>query len=61
MNAPEKLTQYDRDAQVVGNIVHLEHFNVVIDDQRLATDTVGPLPRQDLPDAPDAGINGHGG
>ena len=37
MNAPEKLKQYDRDAQVVGNIVHLEHFNVVIDDQRLAT------------------------
>ena len=37
MNAPEKLKQYDRDSQVVGNIVHLEHFNVVIDDQRLAT------------------------
>ena len=37
MNAPEKLKQFDRDAQVVGNIVHLEHFNVVIDDQRLAT------------------------
>ena len=37
MNAPEKLKQYDRDAQVVGNIVHLEHFNVVINDQRLAT------------------------
>jgi len=37
MNAPEKLKQYDRDAQVVGNIVHLEHFNVVIPDQRLAT------------------------
>lgn len=37
MNAPEKLKQYDRDAQVVGNIVHLEHFNVVIGDQRLAT------------------------
>ena len=37
MNAPEKLKQYDRDAQVVGNIVHLEHFNVVVDDQRLAT------------------------
>ncbi len=36
MNAPE-LKQYDRDAQVVGNIVHLEHFNVVIGDQRLAT------------------------
>jgi len=37
MNAPEKLRQYDRDAQVVGNIVHLEHFNVVVGDQRLAT------------------------
>jgi hypothetical protein len=36
MNAPEKLKQFDRDAQVVGNIVHLEHFNVVIPDQRLA-------------------------
>jgi hypothetical protein len=37
MNAPEKLKQYDRDAHAVGNIVHLEHFNVVVDDQRLAT------------------------
>lgn len=37
MNAPEKLKPYDRDAQVVGNIVHLEHFNVCIPDQRLAT------------------------
>ena len=37
MNAPEKLKQYDRHARTVGNIVHLEHFNVVIDDQRLAT------------------------
>ena len=37
MNAPDKLKQYDRDAHVVGNIVHLEHFNVVVDDQRLAT------------------------
>jgi len=37
MNAPEKLKQYDRDAQAVGNIVHLEHFNVCIPDQRLAT------------------------
>ena len=36
MNAPEKL-KYDRDARVVGNIVHLEHFNVCIPDQRLAT------------------------
>ena len=37
MNAPEKLKQYDRAAPTVGNIVHLEHFNVVINDQRLAT------------------------
>ena len=37
MNAPEKVRQYDRAAQAVGNIVHLEHFNVVISDQRLAT------------------------
>src|SRR5882672_9958701 len=37
MNAPEKVRQYDRAAQTVGNIVHLEHFNVVIPDQRLAT------------------------
>ena len=37
MNAPEKVKQYDRAAQSVGNIVHLEHFNVVIADQRLAT------------------------
>jgi len=38
MNAPEKVKpKHDRDAQTVGNIVHLEHFNVVIDDQRLAT------------------------
>jgi hypothetical protein len=36
MNAPEKLKQYDRDAQAVGNIVLLEHFNVCIPDQRLA-------------------------
>jgi len=35
MNAPEKVRQYDRAAQTVGNIVHLEHFNVVIPDQRL--------------------------
>jgi hypothetical protein len=27
----------NRDAQSVGNIVHLEHFNVVVGDQRLAT------------------------
>jgi len=37
MNAPGKLKQYDRAASSVGNIVHLEHFNVIIDDQRLAT------------------------
>jgi hypothetical protein len=37
MNAPEKLQQFDRDARTVGNIVHLEHFNVCIPDQRLAT------------------------
>lgn len=36
MNAPEKLKQYDRTTQDVGNLVHLEHFNCVIDDQRLA-------------------------
>jgi hypothetical protein len=35
MNAPMK--QYDRTEQDVGNIVLLEHFNVVHDDQRLAT------------------------
>ena len=28
MNAPEKLKQFDREARAVGNIVHLEHFNV---------------------------------
>jgi len=37
MNAPEKMKQHDRAAQSVGNIVHLEHFNCIIDDQRLAT------------------------
>ncbi|MDF3011723.1 MAG: hypothetical protein K0S03_2519 [Burkholderiales bacterium] len=37
MNAPEKVKQYDRAAQTVGNIVYLEHFNVIHDDQRLAT------------------------
>lgn len=37
MNAPDKVKQYDRAAQAVGNIVHLEHFNVCIPDQRLAT------------------------
>jgi hypothetical protein len=35
MNAPQM--QYDRTTQDVGNIVLLEHFNVVHDDQRLAT------------------------
>jgi hypothetical protein len=37
MNAPEKMKQFDRTTQDVGNIVHLEHFNVIHDDQRLAT------------------------
>lgn len=39
MNAPEKMKekQHDRTTQDVGNIVHLEHFNCVISDQRLAT------------------------
>jgi len=37
MNAPGEVTQYDRAAQTVGNIVHLEHINCLIDDQRLAT------------------------
>ena len=36
MNAPEKMKQFDRAAEDVGNIVHLEHFNCIIDDQRLA-------------------------
>jgi hypothetical protein len=36
MNAPDKVRQYDRTTQAVGNIVHLEHFNCCIDDQRLA-------------------------
>ena len=35
MNAP--MEQYDRTTQDVGNMVLLEHFNVVHDDQRLAT------------------------
>jgi hypothetical protein len=35
MNAPMK--QYDRATQDVGNIVLLEHYNTVINDQRLAT------------------------
>ena len=35
MNAPENL-KYDRATQDVGNIVHLEHYNCCIDDQRLA-------------------------
>jgi hypothetical protein len=37
MNAPEQVQQYDRTTQSVGNIVHLEHYNCIIDDQRLAT------------------------
>src|SRR3954464_628016 len=36
VNAPEKMKRYDRTTQDVGNIVHLEHFNCCIDDQRLA-------------------------
>jgi len=36
MNAPEKMKQFDRAAENVGNIVHLEHFNCIIDDQRYA-------------------------
>ena len=31
------MKSYDRAASSVGNIVHLEHFNVIHDDQRLAT------------------------
>ena len=37
MNAPDQVKQYDRTTQTVGNIVHLEHFNCLINDQRLAT------------------------
>ena len=37
MNAPGQKPQYDRATQTVGNIVHLEHFNCLINDQRLAT------------------------
>jgi hypothetical protein len=37
MNAPDQARQYDRTTQTVGNIVLLEHFNCLIDDQRLAT------------------------
>src|SRR4051812_27456174 len=36
MNAPEKMKQFDRAAENVGNLVHLEHFNCLIDDQRYA-------------------------
>jgi hypothetical protein len=36
MNAPEKMKQFDRAAEDIGNLVHLEHFNCIIDDQRLA-------------------------
>jgi hypothetical protein len=37
MNAPEPVKQHDYAAQSVGNIVHLEHYNTIVDDQRLAT------------------------
>jgi YD repeat-containing protein len=37
MNAPDQLKKYDRTTQTVGNIVLLEHFNCLINDQRLAT------------------------
>src|SRR5262245_4732448 len=37
MNAPEKLKQYARNAQVVGNMGHLQHVNVIVGVQRLAT------------------------
>ena len=37
MNAPMNARQFDRATEDVGNIVHLEHFNVVQNDQRLAT------------------------
>jgi hypothetical protein len=37
MNASERARSFDRAAQAVGNIVHFEHFNCLIDDQRLAT------------------------
>jgi hypothetical protein len=37
MNAPEKLKRYDRAAEDVGNLVHLEHVNVTQPDQGLAT------------------------
>jgi|CXWL01.1.fsa_nt_gi hypothetical protein len=37
MNAPDQVKQFDRTAQTVGNIVLLEHFNCLINDQRLAT------------------------
>ena len=37
MNAPDQVKQFDRTNQTVGNIVLLEHFNCLINDQRLAT------------------------
>jgi hypothetical protein len=37
MNAPDQARQYDRTTQTVGNIVHFEHYNCLIDDQGLAT------------------------
>ncbi len=36
MNAPEKVKQFDRTAEDVGNLVHLEHYNCIVDDQRYA-------------------------
>src|SRR5258706_15954804 len=36
MNAPEKLKQYDRATQDVGNLVLVEHFNCCLEHQRLA-------------------------
>ena len=37
MNAPLQARQFDRTAEDVGNIVHLEHFNVTQPDQRATT------------------------
>jgi hypothetical protein len=38
VNAPDmKARQYDRTTEDVGNIVHLEHVNMIHNDQRLAT------------------------
>ena len=35
--ATDNTSGFDRGARTVGNIVHLEHFNLVHNDQRLAT------------------------